>query len=386
MKKTLLSLVVIAAIVIGLLQMQSVQNLLVNYSLPDFPDWPAPQTALAAGDNGTIYFQTASPFDLDVIFNGMQGATPTTGLGYLSMPAAVSPEQPVPAMILLHGSGGISEGREPAYAKWLNSQGIAAFVVDYYQPRGITEDTNYLIKVSAVTEFDVITDAYAALQLLATSPLIDPRRIGLIGFSYGGMATRFAMDERFRRQLAPEHPGFALHADIYGPCFQNLETSQTNGAPLLTLRGTEDKSNDLAACKQREDELRALNVAVESHIYAGAGHAWENLADRAPKEDAPYIVGCELTYTEQGLARLNGQAFNDTPKNASRSERTALRLTSGAQFQQCLQYGYIIGHDQASKDRGYQDIQAFLEQRFKLAENAPQQGTNPGGELSTNSL
>ena len=111
-------------------------------------------------------------------------------------------------------------------------------------------------------EFDIVTDAYAALKLLSTSTRIDPRRIGLMGFSYGGMAARFAIDERFREALVPELPGFALYADFYGPCFQKLDTTRARAVPLLTLRGTDDASNDLAACAARERELAALAVAL----------------------------------------------------------------------------------------------------------------------------
>ncbi|MAG32776.1 MAG: hypothetical protein CL908_17995 [Deltaproteobacteria bacterium] len=43
-----------------------------------------------------------------------------------------------------------------------------------------------------------------------------------------------------------------------------LGTTTTNGAPLRTLRGTEDASNDLLACAEREAELRALGGPISS--------------------------------------------------------------------------------------------------------------------------
>jgi dienelactone hydrolase len=331
--------------------------------LPDFPDWPAATTALEPEDVGTVYFNSASPFDLDVIFAGMTTATPTKVLGYLSYPQQVSAEQPVPAMVIVHGSGGIAAGREHQYAQLLNDHGIAAFVVDYYSPRGITDDINYVVKTSSVTEFDIITDAYAALQLLSTSPLIDAKRIGLIGFSYGGMATRFAMDDRFRQVLAPEHPGFALHVDVYGPCFQNLQTTATNGAPLLTLRGTADHSNDLAACQVREQELRNLGVSVEAHLYEGAGHAWENSVPRFMSE-SPYLRGCEIRYDERGVAFLNGEQINTYDAAASRPERIAARLSSGGKYSDCLQYGYLVGNDSNTKQQAFRALMAFLNRHF----------------------
>jgi dienelactone hydrolase len=369
MKKMLIGLAVVIALVAVLLQSRFVQGTLLGWYLPPFPQWPAPTTQLAADASGKIYYQTSSPFDFDVILNGMKGATPTTGLGYLSMPAGASADHPVAAMVILPGSGGIAPGREMEYAQLLQAHGIAAFVVDYYLPRGLTKDLPYIVKTSSVTEFDVITDAYSALKLLATSPAIDPHKIGVMGFSYGGMATRFAMDERFHKILAPATAGFAVHADFYGPCFQNLGTTKTDGAPLLTQRGTADKSNDLTACAAREHELTALGVAVEPHIYEGAGHAWEISAQRHVN-DSPYIAGCEIHYDARGFSYINGKRIADTSADASRAERIAARLTSGRKYKGCLHYGYIIGRDEATTQRGYAALLQFLERQFQRIDAA----------------
>ena len=55
------------------------------------------------------------------------------------MPENMEVGKVVPAMILLPGSGGIAPGREHEYAAWLNKHGIAAFVVEYYEPRGLVK-------------------------------------------------------------------------------------------------------------------------------------------------------------------------------------------------------------------------------------------------------
>ena len=306
MKKVLLTLVIVVAMAAASLLLLPVRAFLIAANLPDFPDWPPPRLTLEAGDSGEIYFATASPYDLEVILGDISLARPTTGLGYLTVPDNASPDAPVPAMVLLPGSGGIRPGREHDYARWLGERGVAAFVVEYYASRGFGKDSNYLIRTSSVTEFDLIADAYAALRLLGTSPLIDPGRIGVMGFSYGGMATRLAMDARIRDALAPDVPPFSLHIDVYGPCFQDLKSPALTGAPILTLRGTEDASNDLAACARREAELAELGADVTARIYEGAGHAWENEQPRFFSEDSPYLAGCELVYDERGRALLDG--------------------------------------------------------------------------------
>lgn len=363
MKKLLAAVLGVVVLLVLLLQSRAVQGVLIGWYLPRFPHANDVVTELADAGAGAIHFRTASPFDFDVVLDGMQGATPTTGLGYLTMPDAASAANPVPAMVILPGSGGISPGREREYAELLQRNGIAAFVIDYYLPRGMTPDFPYTVRTSNVTEFDIVADAFSALALLSSSARIDPRRIGLMGFSYGGMATRFALDERFRRALAPQLPGFALHADFYGPCFQKLGTTQARAVPLLTLRGTDDNSNDLAACAERERELQALGVSVETHIFPGAGHAWEVASPRA-MHDNPYLRGCEVSYDAAGLSYLDGVRITDVAPGASRFERIAARLTSGAAYKDCLHYGYIVGRDEESTRKGQELLLQFLGRHF----------------------
>lgn len=361
MRKILIAVIVLAAIA-GILMLRPVQVQIINAFLPDLPDWPRPKTQLSVEDSGEIYYQTTSPYDLEVILQDMSLARPTTGLGYLSYPESATLEAPVPAMVILSGSGGITPGREHEYAAWFVQRGVAAFVVDYYQPRGFSKEDDYLFRNASVTEFDVISDAYAALDLLGSSPLIDANRVGVIGFSYGGMAARLAMDSRIRSALNEGEAEFSLHIDVYGPCFQNLQSSAITGAPLLTLRGTEDFSNELPACIRREDELRALGSQVTSKIYEGAGHAWEAERPRAMSESSPYLSGCELKYSSQGAALLNGEPLGELPYTASLAEKVLNRFTSGGKFKDCLNYGYIVGRDEKVREQAYRDVNSFIEE------------------------
>ncbi len=368
-KRHLLLLAMVMLLAAVALTFTTARAWLVAYTLPDYPDWPAPQTRLSADDRGEIYFPSRSPYDLEVILTDLSLAPPTTGLGYLSYPETATAENPVPAMVILPGSGGIAPGREHAYARWFNDRGIAAFVIEYYQPRGFGPDSNYMIRTSAVTEFDLIADAYSALTLLESSPLIDGSRIGVIGFSYGGMAARLAADQRIRDALAGNVPPFSLHIDVYGPCYQDLQSPAVTGAPLLTLRGTEDASNDLPACTRRETELRELGASVTARVYEGVGHAWEVERPRAMSEESPYLSGCEVTYDRQGRPYLHGAPLVDYQADASLETKVTARFSSNLRFKDCVGYGYIVGRDEAAHDRANADITAFLAAVWPTAED-----------------
>ncbi|TNF34878.1 MAG: dienelactone hydrolase [Gammaproteobacteria bacterium] len=341
------------------------QQQLQSLQLPAFPEFPAPQETLGEKDQGTIFYRTKSPYDFDVVLRDYAGSRETTGVGYLVLPEKASRRKPVAAMIILHGSGGISPGREFGYARMLADNGYAAFVLDYYLPRGITPKSPYMLATTSVTEFDAVTDAYNAMRLLSTHPLIDGKRIGVMGFSYGGMATRLAMDERFRQVITPEHPGFAAHADYYGPCFQILGTGKTNGAPLLTLRGTEDNSVTIADCQLREAEMRALGVKVTAEVYEGAGHAWDTGVPRRLYQDYPYIAGCDVVYDEDGIPFVNGKKLIDPSPGSTPAERQKMRIRTAGVLGRCAGQGYVIGWDPQTRAKSDAALLRFLRQALK---------------------
>ena len=365
MKKALIFMGALVLTIVLSYQWQGGDEGLVRKVLPTFPEYPEPARVLNETQDGDIYFTSSTPFDFDIVLNDPSAGIATTGLGTIFLPEQANAENPVPAMVLLHGSGGISPGREMEYGKLLRDNGYAALVVYYYAPRGATDETPYMIRILSITEFDAMADGYAGLKILSTHPAIDPDRIGLMGFSYGGMATRFAMDERVREKLVPGLAGFAVFVDYYGPCFQNLGTTDTNGAPLLTLRGTEDKSNDLVACEKREAELAALGVTVEPHVFEGAGHAWENTAPRILKENAPYIQGCEITYDESGHSMVGDDYLVNVPTSTSREQRIAMRMSSGDVMADCVHYGYIVGYDPVTKAKSDQVLLGFLRRELR---------------------
>lgn len=326
--------------------------------LPPLPERQAP-TALTEDSRGDILFDTRSPFDFDVLLNHFEQAPVTTGKGRLFLPAAANSARPVAAMVVLPGSGGISPGREMEMGESLAAQGYAALVVDYYQARGYTPESPYRDKTAGVTEFDVITDAYSALRALARHPAIDPKRVGVMGFSYGGMATRLALDVRVRDRLAPDLAPFAAHVDFYGPCFQDFGTRATTGAPLLSLRGGEDASNDLVGCARDEEALRVAGSAVGSVIYPNAGHSWDVDRPRA-KNEFPYVDGCTQVFDELGLPSVNGQAMIPPGTGFVRAARHALRWNSGRFFEGCVKVGYIVGRDEPVKQQSDEQLLRFL--------------------------
>ena len=335
--------------------------------LPPFPDLPMPETTLTDGQESVIYFPIKSPYDFSRVLTGYESLPVTSGVGTLVLPKGASAESPVPAMVIMHGSGGIKEGREMAYAELFAQNGIAGFVIDYYSPRGVTEETPYVMKTMIATEVDIMSDAYSSLKVLGTHPAIDASKIGVTGYSYGGMATRYVLDDRLKTIMAPGVPPFALHMDIYGPCHQTLGHKGTTGAPYLAIHGDNDNSVDPALCQEVYKDMEAAGTKVESHVMPGAGHAWENAA---PRKEFPggFVDGCKFSFdSEDGTFLVDGKygRFQPTP-DMTREQRAYVRSTLGELAGSCVGQGYLVGSD-LETDKKSKAIQLeFMKRVFGL--------------------
>src|SRR5262252_10076735 len=130
-------------------------------------DWarlagPWPDQA-APGDipGVAVSWPSTSPFAPDNIGNP-EDAPPTTALGRLYLPPGPHAARSVPAVVLLHGSGGILPSRELTYAPQLARLGVAALVVDSFAARR-DRGTEFIERILNITETMMLADAYSAL-------------------------------------------------------------------------------------------------------------------------------------------------------------------------------------------------------------------------------
>ena len=193
----------------------------------------------------------------------------------------------VPAVIILHGSGGI-DGRGNFYAEELNKNGIATLEVYMFtkggRPRGGTKKT--------------FTHAYGALRYLAERPDIDPKAIGVMGFSWGGvMSLRMAstfLTEVFMADTAGLR--FAAHAPFYPLCWAHLRSANDpqdpqykalTGLPVLIFAGGKDDYD--SSPEDCSKFLAVLPESTRSHValqfYPDATHKWDSQGHRTEFRD-----------------------------------------------------------------------------------------------------
>lgn len=306
--------------------------------------WPSG----SAGSQGAeqVSFDSADPFTLRHV-----GTAPRREVSArLFLPEDT--EEPVPAVVLLHGAGGVMGARELTYARQFADMGVAALVLDAFGNRREMA-TGFIQRLMEITEAMLLADAYAGLAYLDERPEVDGERVALIGFSYGGMATIFAAYEQVAEIYSPEGQRFAGHAAFYGPCIASFRDNRSTGAPLLMLIGSEDEITDPARCAAVAEELRDGGAEVEMIVYEGAYHQWDG-ARPGPRRTGRNLAPCELTVTASGRVR-DGRTF--IPMADPLTRRLILGLCAGSE-------GYLMGRDEAVRARSNADLGRFLAEVF----------------------
>jgi len=202
-----------------------------------------------------------------------QGAEVTV-VGHLYLPSGA--KGPVPAMILKHGSAGLTGAQGDNIRKWaksLNDWGIAAFVVDSFEPRGIGESASDQSKLRSLAD---LADSFAALKVLAANPRIDAGRIGIIGWSRGGsVAMLTALESARLAVLAPADPKFAAHVVFYGMASPQYRDTATDHAPMLFLHGDSDNLVPAGPTREFADWIQTQGNPVTFQTYSGVYHDFD---------------------------------------------------------------------------------------------------------------
>jgi dienelactone hydrolase len=186
-----------------------------------------------------VELDSRNPFVLKDLLRPNVPRIVTTGRLYLP-PPSVGPG-PFPGMVLVHGLGGMKANRELRYGEWLASLGVVALLVDSYTCRGIATRPDGL-RALAVTESMFLADAFAALNYLSRHADVDRARIGVMGFSYGGMVSVLSSFRQIQEICAREDEAFAGHISFYGCSVARLQRIDTTGAPVLIMNGALDRN------------------------------------------------------------------------------------------------------------------------------------------------
>jgi dienelactone hydrolase len=213
----------------------------------------------------------------------------TTVKGELRLPGGTG--EKLPAVVVIHNSGGLVDRTGVFYIEALNQAGIATLELDLF-PRGGRP---------ASTRMN-LPHTYGSLIYLSNHPRIDPARIGVTGFSWGGLLSLLSASTELTDAYVGSKYRFAAHLPLYPVCWAHSNIldgknaqyrpsiyQSVTGSPVHILVGEKDNYEDPDSCPKF---IQSLPEAVRNHVrvtvYPGVGHGWDTQEDRSYRDAAAY--------------------------------------------------------------------------------------------------
>jgi dienelactone hydrolase len=311
----------------------------------------------AAGPpNGTYAFASSNPKTLADLLKDKSLSEPATAWGHLFLPPGSGK---VPAIVLLHGSGGISSSTLEFWPQQFNKAGYAVMAMDIFGPRGVQSTADDQSQVPFGAD---VSDAFAALQLLATHPRIDAKQIAVMGFSRGGIATwRTGVERIVAAQKLPGGLRFAAHVPVYsggcvGPFRLIVKPGVFDSTPMLWIHGTADDYTPIGPCQDYAERIGKAGTPVEFVAIDGARHKFDadngqriNVRGAQRTKDAcPVEVDIDTLYAYNRFTnqRLQGPAYAEALKT------------------ECSAIGATVEGDRAARDKAAQAALGFFGKVF----------------------
>jgi dipeptidyl aminopeptidase/acylaminoacyl peptidase len=222
--------------------------------------------------------------------------------GWLYRPRGVA--GPAPFVLSFHGG---PEGQErPSFRadyQALLSQGIGVFAPNV---RGSSGFGKKFVKLdNGALRFDGIKDIKSAVDYLATNKIADPKRLGIMGGSYGGYMTMVGLTEypelfaagvnqygmvNFFTFFQHTQPWMAAISTIeYGDPVKERDLleklsplgklDRIRGATMVQ-HGANDTNVPVVEAEQIVKHLKSRNVPVEYILFPDEGHGWRKIPNR----------------------------------------------------------------------------------------------------------
>jgi dienelactone hydrolase len=278
---------------------------------------PLPQNAvLANGIAGKIVqFESRNPKNFEDIV--AKAAVPAVTLDALLF----APTGPAPkgAVIIIPGSGGVAESNL-LHANALTSAGLAVLVVDPFTARGISDTIADQSGFSfAASSYDVL----AAAKYLAGQGL-DPRQVGAMGYSRGGIAVLMAASAQLASVVLGE--GKALGAVLGAWPWCGFQFQDARTAPTAVRFDIADRDTWVSPvqCQAWAAAMRASNPKVTVRLFENADHGFGYNVPMREIPNAIHAHGAPILYLD------NEAHYLDWYSGAALSGKTDLDLRKSA--------------------------------------------------------
>jgi dienelactone hydrolase len=213
----------------------------------------------------------------------------------------------VPGVLVAHEGGGFLTDHPKERAHMMARLGYVAFALDLFgDPRPTLDGAKSIVQQLRADLPSLRARVIAAIELLRQQSNVDGRRIGAVGYCFGGTAVL-----ELARSGADVPCTVGFHA--------GLSTTATDDA--RAIRGTalvcQGSADPVITAEQRDAFAREMSDAQvdwQMHLYGGVGHSFTNRAI-----DAWKIPGFAYDATaDQRSFRAMRDLFNEIFESKSR--------------------------------------------------------------------
>jgi len=225
-------------------------------------------------------------------------AGPQALQGLLRLPDGPGPS---PAVVLLHGCGGLWRGIDERWGKRLAEWGYVTLTIDRFGTRGITNACTRPMRP------ETLTDAYRALNFLVGQSSVDPGRVAVVGFSQGGMLALLSVERGPLERSSREK--FSAAVGFYPFC-AGLKGNMT--VPTLIMVGELDDWTPAKECSNlaegRDDwgisREKGKGFPIELIVYPGAYHNFDIPALATPQKFLDHHLEFNQAALDQSIDAL----------------------------------------------------------------------------------
>ena len=219
---------------------------------------------------------------------------------YLYRPAG---EGPFPAVVALHGCGGLAGRSGPVagrYRDWGERLAAAGFVVlfpDSFGSRGLSSQCSVRVR-SVRTARERVTDAVAARHWLQNQKWVVANHVSVLGWQNGGGAALWTVRRRARLASSEGGPDFRSAVALYPGCRTLRQSEWSARVPTLVLVGAADDWAPATACEQMVASARGRSAQAQIVVYPGAYAEFDH-----PDKPVGQLSG--LAFTADGSGRAH---------------------------------------------------------------------------------
>ena len=245
--------------------------------------------------------------------------------GIVRKPAGFVPGRKYPTLLIIHGGpNGQDDLSFDFQREFLAANGYVVLVVNYRGSSG--RGAAYQKAIYADWGNKEVVDLLAAVDWAVASGIADPDRLGIGGWSYGGILTDYTIASDTRFKAAVSGASSALQMSLYGSDQYIIQWELELGlpwkaadlytkvsypffhadrikTPTLFMSGDKDFNVPTVGVEQMYQALKSLNVETQLVVYPGQHHGLTTpsyLRDRMARWLAWYDKYLKSELTQRG--------------------------------------------------------------------------------------